>query len=358
MKGLAQRGHEVTLYTSNSDADFEFMNSLNGVKVHPFKNLSVVAGFCITPDIFAAIKRDITSFDIIHLHCQRSLQHWPIVYKAKQFGVPYIIDSHGSTPIMGKSIAKRAYDVLLGHYIYNGASHYIAQSELGKREYMALGIAPEKISIVAPLPFPVGDFDRTVDAGLFRQQFGIPSNKHIILSMGRLHRIKGVDRCIDGFHKLLETKNDVVLAIAGADSGDLARLKDKVNKLGIGNSVIFVGHLWGDTKLSALSSVDMLVQTSLYEQEAWCPFEAVLCGTPIIVSAHTGAGAEVRSLDAGYLADIDNPYDIANKMLYILENPDKARAKARKAADYLRREATVEKVVEKYEAVYNKLRKR
>lgn len=352
MRGLVQRGHEITLYTSDIDHDQAYISSLSGVKVYEFNNLLDVAGFCITPEIFAAIKRDITSFDIIHLHCQRSLQHWPLVRKAKQFGVPYIIDSHGSTPIMGRSMVKQLYDMTNGRYIYPRA-HYIAQSDLGKQEYINLGIDASKISIISPLPFPVEDFQPQITPNLFRQQFVIPPNKHIILSMGRLHRIKGVDRCIAGFQKLMQYRNDVVLVIAGADDGDMARLKKMA-----GDNVYFVGHIFGSVKLSALSAASVMIQTSLYEQEAWAPFEAVLCGTPIIVSSHTGAGTDVKQLDAGYLVNIYDPNDVADKIDYVLNHLREVRSKATKAADYLRREATVDKVVEKYEAVYDKLHKR
>ena len=115
---------------------------------------------------------------------------------------------------------------------------------------------------------------------------------------------------------------------------------------------MFTGFLGGDDKLSALVEADVVAQTSVYEQGAWAPFEAVLCGTPIIVTGHTGAGEDVKRLDAGYLVEFDNKDEIAGLILKVFEDPTEAKTKARQAADYIRRNMSMASRIEDYEKLY------
>ena len=96
----------------------------------------------------------------------------------------------------------------------------------------------------------------------------------------------------------------------------------------------------------------MVVQTSRYEQGAWAPIEAVLCGTPIIVSDNSGAGEDVRRMDAGYLVEFGNVGDLAGKIEHVLDRPEEARAKARAAAAYVTEHLSMDKCVVEYERLY------
>ena len=64
--------------------------------------------------------------------------------------------------------------------------------------------------------------------------------------------------------------------------------------------------LEGNDKNSALVDAEIVAQMSRQEQGAWAPLEGVLCKTPIIVTADTGTGEDVKRLNAGYLVDFDN----------------------------------------------------
>ena len=59
---------------------------------------------------------------------------------------------------------------------------------------------------------------------------------------------------------------------------------------------------------------------SRFEQGAWAPLEGVLCKTPIIVTADTGTGEDVKRLNAGYLVDFDNNEMLAQTIIDILND--------------------------------------
>ena len=105
-------------------------------------------------------------------------------------------------------------------------------------------------------------------------------------------------------------------------------------------------------KLSALVDADVVVQTSIYEQGTGVPFEAVLCNTPIIVSGHTVASANVRDIDGGYLVEHGNISELSDTIKHVLDNPDEAKTKTRKAVTFIKENLSLDKGVEKYERLY------
>jgi len=129
-------------------------------------------------------------------------------------------------------------------------------------------------------------------------------------------------------------------------------LERLIEKLNLSNRVLFTGFLGGEDKLSALVDADVVVQTSRYEQGAWAPLEAVLCGTPIIVSSNSGAGEDVRRIDAGYPVEWGNKMDLVDRIQYVLDNPDQASIKTQKAREYLRGNRSMSSRVREYEELY------
>ena len=169
---------------------------------------------------------------------------------------------------------------------------------------------------------------------------------------GRINWVKGIDFLLESFYELTLRRNDVILVIVGPDDGYNSTLIDMINKLKLTNKVLFTGFLGGVSKLPALVDASVVVQTSRYEQGAWAPFEAVLCGTPIVVSKHTGAGEDVKRIDAGYLVNIDNKAELASIISRILDDPSKAKEKARKAAKYIEKNISMRKKIADYENLY------
>jgi glycosyltransferase involved in cell wall biosynthesis len=349
---LRQRGHEVTIYTSDFELDQNYIDSLQGIEVIPFCGFLDLPGLHITPGLISEAARNLKNFDVIHLHSHRSFQNIILHHFANKFGIPYVIDAHGSTPLEHKKTFKRFFDILYGNKICKDCSMFVAETQMGINEYKEIGIPDGKIALIPP-PFPIEDFVNLPQAGQFRKEYNI-KEKHIIMFFGRLNRIKGIDFLVESFYELTQQRDDVILAIVGSDDGFKSELENLVNKLKLSKKVLFTGFLGGEQKLAALVGADVVVQTSRYEQGAGVPFEAVLCGTPIIVSSHTGAGEDVRRLDAGYLVEIDNKTALAETINKILEDPTEARQKAQNAAKYIKENLSMNKKIEDYEKVYIK----
>jgi len=350
-KTLAYRGHEVTIYSSDFRTDQQHIDSLGGVRVCPFHIWLNLAGFRIMPGMIQGVRRELKSFDIIHLHSYRSFANIVIHHYAQRYGVPYVVDSHGSLPRLTKGKLKWFFDITVGNRILKDASRVIAETEVGITESKEAGANQDKIVLLPPPPCDVSEFSQLPPPGLFRQKFNI-KEKHIIMFLGRIHWVKGLDFLIESFYELARYRHDVMLVIVGPDDGYKSILETLINKLNLSDMVLFTGFLRGNDKLTALVDASVVVQTSRYEQGVGAPIEAVLCDTPIIVSRDTGSGEDVRRMDAGYLMEFGNKDDFREKVEYVLNNPTEARIKTRKAKEYIQSNLSMAKKVEEYENLY------
>jgi glycosyltransferase involved in cell wall biosynthesis len=353
---LARRGHEVTLYTSDFQTDDSHIKALPEVHVRAFHCISHAGNFFVTPDIVGEARREVKNFDLIHLHCLRSFQNIAVCYYARKYGIPYIIDAHGSVPRTTSSrwnlkwFLKWGFDVAFGYRILRESSKVIGETNLAYEEHLAMGVPKEKIRIVAP-PLDTEEFSSLPPAGTFRNKYAVKPGS-IVMFLGRIHWIKGIGFLTESFAELSKTRKDITLVIAGPDEGYRPDLERLIDRLGLRDRVIFTGFISGKDKLEALVDADVVVQTSIYEHGTVVPFEAVLCGTPIIVSRDTVASENVRNIDGGYLVEYGNVSELAGTLQYVLDNKDEARQKAQHAANWVRENMSLEKGIEKYEEVY------
>ncbi len=230
------------------------------------------------------------------------------------------------------------------------ASRVIAETEVGVSEYKELGINKDKIVLITP-SFAIEEFSQLPSPGLFRQKYNI-REKHIIMFLGRIHWIKGLDFLVESFYELTKSRSDVILVIVGPDDGYKPTLDRLIDDLNLSDRILYTGFLGGEEKLSALVDADIVLQTSIYEQGTGAPFEAILCNTPIIVSKNTGSGENVRKIDAGYLVEYGNKNELRDMMQYVLDNPAEAKSKTQRAKEYIKANLSLEKGAEKYEQLY------
>ena len=351
-RAQTRSGHEVTIYTGDYKFDKEYADSLEGVKVVPFRSW-LNFGFYLMPDMVKKVKRKLQGFDIIHLHCYRSFQNMVIHHYAQKYGIPYVVDAHGSVPRYSrKRRIKQLFDFTFGYRILRDASRCIGETEVGVNEYKEYDVNPDKIVLLPP-PYSTEEFSQLPPHGQFRHQFNI-KEKHIVLFVGRINRIKGVDFLVESFYDLTQCRNDVILVMVGSDDGYKSTLEDLINKLNLSNKVLFTGFVSEEEKLSALVDANVFVQVSRHEQGAWAPIEAVLCNTPIIVSRDTGAGEDVKKIDAGYLVEFGNKKELCDIIRKILDDPAEAATKTQKAKDYIETHLSMAKRVVEYEELYAK----
>lgn len=225
-KELANRGHQVNIYTSDFKFNQDDMPPTPGVKIHSFKTWLPLAEFHITPSMILAYDAP----DIIHMHNYRTFQNIVTHYYAKKYNIPYILQGHGSlATFFQKRQLKKTFDRVWGYKLLHDASKVIAVTEAEAKQCQDMGIDKDKIVIV-PNGIDLTEFANLPEGGEFRRKYGLGSEK-IILSLGRIHRIKGLDLLAEAFPIVLACLNDTRLVFVGSDDGFLSSLNRLIGNL-------------------------------------------------------------------------------------------------------------------------------
>jgi len=349
-RALAQRGHEVMIYTSNFELDQEYIDTLPEVRVHLFRCLSSLAKFYLMPGMVGEVRKHLQDFDIVHLHCSRSFQNIVIHHYARKYGVPYLLQAHGALPrIMTKQGLKKLYDILWGYRLLKDTSRVIAVTDIEAEQYRSMGVSKDKIEIV-PNGIDWAEFDNLPRRGGFRKKWSIDDSQRIVLYLGRIHKIKGLDLLVKAFAEIDQEINNIKLAIIGPDDGYLPTLRKLIRELGIEEQVLLTGPLYGRDKLNAYVDADIYVLPSFYEIFGVTVLEACACGTPVIVTDRCSI-ANIIDSQAGLVV----PYDkksLGKAILALLNNDNIRRDFGNKGRLLVREKFQWDKIVEQMERVY------
>jgi len=316
-KSLVHRGHEVTVYTTDAlDGRHRYANGCNnnqmdGINIYRFKNVSntithdLNASFA--PDLISALRTNIQDYDIIHSHEYRSIEAIAVYYYARKHDIPYLIQAHGQLPLeIGKSQLKRAFDKIIGARILKSANGLIAVSKPEVEQYLNMGVGPRAITLLLN-GLRTTDYS-CISHGDFRWRYNIEDSIKVILYFGRIHQRKGIQNLISAFANLSKEMNNVVLIVGGPDDGYQRNLVSQTISLDIEDKVIFTGQISEHEKHSLYADADILVYPGLKEIFGLVPFEALMCGTPVIVTDDCGCGDIIREANCGlttHYGDID-----------------------------------------------------
>jgi glycosyltransferase involved in cell wall biosynthesis len=296
-------------------------------------------------------KLDVRDYDLIHLHCYRSIQNIVLSRKATRYGIPYIIDAHGSTVprTSSKTLLLDAFDWLFGATLMENARLVIAETEIGVKEWEKLDASKDKIRLQHPL-LDTGEFNMLPEPGSFRKWYRI-NDAPIVLFLGRLHWAKGIDTLLYAFHQIIQD-NDATLLIAGKDDGYGSALLKLACKLGIQDRVLFTGYINGVHKLAALADAAVLVQPSRYEAGARPSLESIMCGTPVIVTKDTGAGKVIDRCGGGYTVRYGELMEMVSTLQHILYEVNRSADKVAQAKRYIDENLSLENGIVWYERLY------
>lgn len=349
-KEQARRNHQVTILTSNFQFSQEIINSMDGVNIESFELSTPFRSIYYTPKMRDWLELHGREYDLIHLHNFRSYQSIIVNKFAKENGIPYILHAHGSAEIVGgKNTFKKVFDMLWGRKIIIEASAYIAVSMMEVEHYVKLGAISSKVHIIPNALSASGNEIKPV-YGMFRKELGIGANDKLIIFVGRLNKIKGIDVLIKAFSQLHHEKMDLTLAIIGPDDGEGSNLKKMVKSLGLENRVYFVGFV--KDPASAYTDADILVYPSRYEIFGLVPFEAILYGTPVAVSLETGCGSMISAIGCGLTFPSGDELALADSIRFILNHPSEVNQMVRRGNTFILEKLTPEKVIVQMEDVY------
>lgn len=309
-KELAKRKHDVTIITTDFGFDPRYAEIIRaeGITLIPFPSVAKLGLFLYSPSIKIWLEKNLKEFDIIHLHNFRSYQNVAVRTFALKYKVPYIVQAHGSVlPFFEKQNLKKLYDFVWGDKILKDASKLIASTEEEVNQYKCMGIPANQITII-PNGIDLTLFASLPKKGIFKLKYGIAEEEKIVLFLGRIHKIKGIDLLIEAFITINKEIPNVTLVIAGPEDGNTNYLQEIVEQLHIGHKVLIPGFISFEEKLSAYIDANVYVLPSVFECFPTTVLEAWACGTPVIISESCGLSTIAQNAS---IVIKRNPIDLA-----------------------------------------------
>ncbi len=259
------------------------------------------------------LKSELEHVDVVHVHEFRTLLAVEVERIAAELGVPYVLSAHGSLPkIAGKRTMKTAFDLLAGDRILAHAARVLALSKLEYRDYQSVGVPDSKISIVYN-GLEVSDFEHLPTPGGFKRAYGL-QKKRIVLYLGRINERKGLKSLVEAFEQLEVDGDQTVLVLAGPDDGYGDRLREMIRNSARNALIIATGYLPPERKLEALTDCDVVVYPSENEAFGLVPFEALMCGKPVVVTQGSGSAEILEETRSCLSVRPDDPVDLARSI--------------------------------------------
>ncbi|OIJ27416.1 glycosyltransferase [Nocardioides luteus] len=330
--GLADDGHEVTVYTRRDDLSTPARVRTDGYVVEhvPAGPPAEVAKDDLLPYIPELARRLQEAWlleppDLVHTHFWMS--GLASLAGVRELGVPLVQSFHalGSVKRRQQGSADTSPPERIGHErrLCVEADTVIATCTDEVRELRRLGLPDGRATVI-----PCG-----VDTDRFRPGPGVLADRLRLLVLGRMVPRKGIGNVIEALGRLVHDEGlDVELVIAGGparrdlDSDPEAmRLREIAAHHRVADRTIFLGSADRDDVPGLIRSSDAVVSVPWYEPFGIVPLEAMACGRPVVGTAVGGLLDTVVPGVTGDLVTPRRPDELARVLATLLRDPERRR---------------------------------
>lgn len=293
--------------------------------------------------------------DVIHAHFAYP-EGW--VGRIAKLGkdLPFIVTLHGYDILMEPSVGygirlRKKYDVIVREVLRKADRIVVASRAI--YEEAAKLCEPRKIVLI-PNGVDTDRFNPQLDGSLIRKMYGIDENTFVVFTARHHRPVYGIEYLIRAIPYMLQRNRDVTFMIGG--EGPLREYyKSLAFNLGVGKYVIFPGGIPRTEIPLYHATSNVVVVPSLQEGWGLICTEALAAGKPVIVSNVGGLRDQVIDGYNGFLVPPKDPRAIAEKILYLIENPHEAHrlgSNGRKlAVEKFNIERRAERLIKLYEEV-------
>jgi D-inositol-3-phosphate glycosyltransferase len=295
-KELGKRGHRVDIYTrldncqQSQTAELYRNVRLIHLRAGGSGYMTKLALYSYLGDFFQELERfkstESLEYDLVHSHYWLSgrLGNWA----QERWSAPHVFMFHTVGAVKnntdGSEKEPKLRTVTEKHLARNCDRILVATDN--EREHLMhhYGASPDRIGVV-----PCGvnlELFRPMDKDAARQRLGFRQDESIVLFVGRFAPVKGIDRLMEAMARV-QNHRRFRLVIVGGDnyqttaSQNLQRLSQK---LGIQDSVTFMGRIEQHSLPPYYSAADVLVVPSHYESFGLVALESLASGTPVVAT--------------------------------------------------------------------------
>lgn len=317
-KALANEGHQVHFITYSQPARLDFFSAnlfYHEVSVRDYP----LFDYAPYESALASKLVDVVRFeqlDILHVHY--AIPHASAAFMAKQilatYGIhiPFVTTLHGTDiTLVGKDAT---YKPVVTFSINQSDGVTTVSQDLKDDTYKHFDIKKE----IKVIPNFI-DFNRfkLQPKGHFKKAIA-PNNERILIHTSNFRKVKRTEDVIRMFQKVQEKIPSKLLMVG--DGPERTANEQLCRELNICENVRFLGKQ--DAVEEILSVSDLFIMPSESESFGLAALEAMACKVPVITS-NAGGLPELNIDDfCGYMCDVGDIEDMANKAITILSNED------------------------------------
>jgi D-inositol-3-phosphate glycosyltransferase len=197
-------------------------------------------------------------------------------------------------------------------------NHIVASTGKEKRALVRhYGAPSQKISVV-PCGVNLERFT-VIGKAQARRHLGLDSDK-IILFVGRVDPLKGVDNLIKALPHLCDIPKLKLMIIGGGDHSrhEVEQLRKLADSLEVRASVDFLGLIKHEDLPYFYNAADACVVPSYYESFGLVALESLACGTPVVATDVGNHKNLIRQGETGYVTKDNDPCRLADRIASLL----------------------------------------
>jgi glycosyltransferase involved in cell wall biosynthesis len=269
----------------------------------------MVPGRGLSCEFLGELTSELRRNDVAHVTGTFSITAAASMLASVRAGVPFVVSPRGSLEPWALRVKtwKKLPVLQALKILMNRAEAIHATSDQEADGLARLGLRVP----IAVVPNAVAEHvDGGCAAARWRERLDLAPGTAMLLLLGRIHPVKGIDVALESMIELTSTDIEPVLVVAGPDGGPYERkIEALVRAHGLQSRVRRVPLVTGAEKQQLLAEADLLLLPSRQENFGNVVVEALAAGTPVIASQATpwklleqeGCGAWVP-LDAGAFA--------------------------------------------------------
>jgi D-inositol-3-phosphate glycosyltransferase len=168
-----------------------------------------------------------------------------------------------------------------------------------------------------------------------RARLGLDARQKILLFVGRIQRLKGLEILIRAFARLADIEAQLLI-VGGRpgtspESREIARLQHLAGRLGVAERTHFLGAVAHEELPAYYSAADVSVMPSSYESFGLVAVESLACGTPVVATRVGGLRSIVRDGETGLLVPWRDAGLFAERLRRVLTDDELRGRLARQA---------------------------
>jgi len=374
-KYTAEKGHDVTVLERKWEG-LDYKEEIDGIKFERF-DLKICSNVSNKEIVYEQIKKPSgalrlimdrvlfalkannylkkNDFDIVHVHLPFAAN--VLINLNRKLREKMVYTAHADEYRLGLSkflkppLAARIFSPDL--YLMKRVRKSTVLNKALKEKLIAKGIKEEKLEVI-PNGVNVDDFNLSKEEiERVKEKYGL--NETTVMFSGTVTPRKGVEYLVKAA-EILKENNDVLFLIVGNTGLDREYAGKVMEYAKLNNlKVRFTGFVPYKDLKALYSACDIFVLPSFEEGHGITLTEAMASGKPLIGTKVGGIPAQIKDGWNGFLVEPGNERQLAEKIKYLIDNPEERERMGENSRKLAREEFDWEKIAEGYLKVYEEV---